>query len=340
MKQIFTKFTIIIALLCFGATAKAQEDEYGRWINEVSESWRFNEKLPKAELSLAKTRWQKKFDVGSSEQFEWAGDYQIGDSIAGSFLRWSPQNGYVIFSVNKCTAEVQHFSYGSVVVTPSALVLIPEYNSRFADSNNYIKTAKSHNKLIFVRWRSVPFLVYDDEIEKFGNYVAGFFEGDLYYYWGVGDEKKGSIDDLPIFPAGYEKFVKKPFETKIIAVGKRIVKGHREEYQDEPFYESHTEVAINLGFADGVRKGMKFYILKSSATDALVITQVNSKTSKGIVIRSTDDDSHEKPSLRKDLTGLPLKVGLDVTTSDFKHLELVNDDFHIRKTTDTTLDNK
>jgi hypothetical protein len=93
---------------------------------------------------------------------------------------------------------------------------------------------------------------------------------------------------LPEFPASYKKLQRLPIESKVIAVGKRVVE--EEKTLGNAYYSEAAwyTVTIGAGTDKGVKVGMKFDI--SEIEDELFITQVNQKTSIGLIRRSINDN--------------------------------------------------
>jgi len=170
---------IIFLVLYLAADGSAQFstqdlDQHGRWVHGLGEPLWFDEGAPKKEVELLKTRWRliDNDNTGVGKE-PLAGDYGSGGETHGTVVRWSPSSGFVMLHVDKCAARVMGFSFGSVIVTPTKLQLIPE--ARFTSSNNH-NHSQNHadsEEFLFVKWRSVPYLRGRTRFETFLTHWLG-----------------------------------------------------------------------------------------------------------------------------------------------------------------------
>lgn len=326
-------FAMIVFCLLTAASLQAQIDQWGYWQNGLSEPWWFSTaefKTEEADTVIA--RWNA---IGAENQVPlqpWAGDYFAGSEVHGTYLRWSPQGGFVITDIDKCQAKVMRATYGRVNATSTMVEFIPEFRKGSQHHGN------SHGKIeplstirfVPVSWRGIFHLVPAEELSEFGDLAAGlgnynsglnpagWIEYDFYYK--LNGKESGAPGDLPVFPAGYEQFLKKPIEATITSVTSRKVK-RVSAAGDPPEYESHSTVAITAGSASGVKRGMIFRI-SDSAGDRVEIIRVRRASSLGIIVRTMDDHANEiyqdwDPRAGQDLAKPypPIAIGWRVTTA-------------------------
>lgn len=325
-------FTALLLITICASLAHAQLSPDGRWDNGVTEPWSFtDETTMHDEIRLAQSRWKEIGDENSSgETKEWEGDYFIGGDTSGSYLRWSKQSGFVLMSVNKCAAYVRSFSYGKVKVTPTSIELYTEKTVKPSSLDKHTPP-ELPTRLLTVRWRGVNYLIPEKEMGDFGDYVAGLgsynsgttgysIDG-VVFLSQLGVAETGTADDLPVVPQGYERFIKKPIDAKITAVGTRLVKRQQEQPEDEPYYSSETLVTINAGKAESVKPQMSFFVLSSGAFEEVKIRKVREHSSTGVITRTLREDENTPPLLWKDdeeINYLPIAVGWELSTSPFK----------------------
>ena len=303
--QFLHRALLLFFLVAFGAHGvAAQSEDYlaTRWQNGLTEPWFMDsERYNKEEAATAQARWKAiGDDLKNPADDEWAGDYFVGGDTHGSYLRWSVKSGFVLAHVDKCAARVMDFSYGKVVVTSTLITFVPERRPKASASHN----ADSHSMttdFVPAKWRGAHYLVGENEMKDFGDYVAGlgkfnigsnpllWVEGSPFFYK-LGDEETERAGEAPVVPAGFERFIKKPIEARVVAVGPRRLK--RSALIDgSTYYESRTTVYLDAGLAAGVRRGMSFKVLGSAAGDTVVIVRAGRNTSLGSIVRKVNQEN-------------------------------------------------
>jgi hypothetical protein len=106
------------------------------------------------------------------------------------------------------------------------------------------------------------------------------------------DDIEKPIAGMPVFPRGYERFVKKPIEATITNILRKEIKTEQ-NYDGSPAYESHTFVRLNVGIADGIKRGMTFNVVESEDYEKVEIVQVGRNSSIGVLVRSLDENKQE-----------------------------------------------
>lgn len=320
------RFTcLLFILLVFGSvTINAQEDydQYGRWINGVTEPWTFYyQTYTKDEAKTFQQKWKLIAEQNLQDKSnEWAGDYVRGD-LHKKYLRWSPDGSFAYVNVFTCSTEVLGINYGPIAATPAFIKLNPELKMSAQRHDKYHGGHTAYmlpQDYLPVKWGSVHYLVEKNRVANFYKMVAGIDEdqGDDDFFVKVEDYGK-SPEGMPIFPAEYDRFVRRPIEGKIVAVGKKWLR--RERLMDGTFsYDSLTPVEINVGKANGLRRGMFFYVVGSRFSDKVEVTKVRLRSASGVILRFVDDDKQEKGwnvDTRLHEVCPPIKSGSGVTTS-------------------------
>ena len=298
---------ILGLLLVFAATtSNAQTVNDGQWWNGISEPWSFNQELSPNEIAIMQNRWKLIEDENKAYKFNgWIGDYFTGGSTHEMYLRWSPQNGFVILSVNKCMAQVEDFSYGKVSTASNLVQFITEKAITLSKHGHSAKKQES-NIWVQVKFEGSRLLIPENRMSEFGDYVAGlgeYNESDVYYwllspfFYQLSDSKINEDTSSPILPTEYERFLKPPIKGEIVAIGKRQVrKGYSYEspsgYGASSLdYVSLNYVTVNTGKGNGAKKGLRLRIVKTD--EELRLIQVGKYTSIGIIVRYLDDNKKE-----------------------------------------------
>ncbi|HEV7680616.1 MAG TPA: hypothetical protein VGO68_00720 [Pyrinomonadaceae bacterium] len=316
------------------AQSPAAFDDYGRWLNGISEPWFFrSEAYSETEASLAMGRWQNIGTQNAAGRDEWAGDYRAGD-LHAAFLRWSPENGFVLLWVFTCEANVTDLQYGSVSVSPGAIRLDAERpqsgQTHAGDQHNHGRHSFKSLALVPIKWGADRYLVPERQVRPFAEYLAGvgaFSDNSeawdsLDYYARSSGEPVDLFTTAPVFPPGYEKFMRRPVAGKVVSVGRSIVRVQR---HDKWWNDLIIPVTIDAGSSEGVRPGMTLY-LESPDLETVEITRVSLHAATGVIKRNI----RKKPGVRIDQwdDGLPLKlspiaVGLRLSSSQLQAFSVI-----------------
>lgn len=303
-------------------------DQNGRWFIGRGEPLSFGGNISKEDITEVTSRWYK-IDREDAAQNEWIGTYGVYGETHMTLLKWSPANGYVQISVNTCMAMIMSVEYGDAQIIGEQIFFYPKKSAGMTHEGGAAAAAgemSNQNPAPFekipAKWRGVKYLLAEDEVKLFCDYVAGYgdreydaFNGHSFF---ISGEEKGAPDELPIVPKRFENLIRKPISGKIISVGKRKINKIMGE-DGEPYFVSETQVTINIGRADGVKEGMSFLMLNETVcciSDTVEVTKAGEKTSLGIITRETEDKPQTPASRRKDSENYaPLKIGWKITTS-------------------------
>ena len=309
-------------------SSSADFDSYGRWVNGVSEPWWFPESLPRADIAAVQQQWTAiGKENGVPNNNLWAGDYFVGGDTHGSYLRWS-RDGFVLFHVDKCAARVMGFSYGKVISSPTLI----EFLQGRAVSES---PGHEHSTLRFlpVIWRYDKYLVPENAIEAFADYVAGLGEYndpnltriEFAPFFSRSDREPAEVGMVvgrkdrarfvePIVPPGYERFIKPPVEAKIIAKGKSYI---RHNAENDWWDDLVIPVTINAGSTSGLKTNMSLRVV---GREGFVVktTTVRRYSASGVIAQPV----RKRPCVKfdptddcKDMEYQPVKRGSRVTTN-------------------------
>ena len=322
----------------FGQGFDGELDSQGRWINGVTEPWWFPDNMPAEDLKAAQSLWTS---IGSQHAVnDWVGDYFIGGDTHGSYLRWMPGR-YVLFHIDKCQAKVMAFSYGTVALSPDLVQLIPEKSASERTKHSHSK--EPNQRFLKVTWRQTKYLVPEEEITEFGDYVAGLgkYNSDnsmlfleySQFFSRLSSPPSSTVEPdvanqkpdpfvAPLVPAGYEKFIKRPIDGNITAIKKAYVRPNAE---NEWWNDRIIHVSINVGSANGLKVKMALRLVGTEGfgggEEYLKITKVGLTSAQGIVVRPVrkvpcvkfaPDDDCKSPNYTA------IKVGSKVTTNPFR----------------------
>ena len=338
-------FFIVQVPTVYGQGFDNELDPHGRWINGVTEPWWFPDNIPAEDIKSAQSVWNS---IGKQTAIDGlTGDYFIGSDTHGGYLRWM-DGRYVLFNVDKCQAKVMAFSYGTVVSSPDLVQLMPE--KKATGLKNHRHGSETNLRFLPVIWRTTRYLVPENEIADFGDYVAGlgkynshhlmFFEF-AEFFIKPHDTASTAVEDsgrthqersvlfvVPSVPRGYERFIKKPIEGNIVARAKGYV---RKNAENEWWDDLVIPVSINVGSANGLKEKM---VLRVVGTDGfggnaeyVEVSKVGLKLSRGIIVRPvrkipcikfSPTDDCENPDYQS------IKAGLRVTTNPVREDDLSN----------------
>jgi hypothetical protein len=328
--------TFCVALLlcsfcCHSARAQEDHDQDGRWINGITEPWTFDgDSYTKEEAAAFQQKWksiaaQRSPGVAN----EWAGDYVRGD-LHKTYLRWSPEGGFAYVYVFTCSTGVLGINYGRVDASPMAIRLYPVLSmstSRPHGHHGGHAAYKLPKNYLPVKWGEQHYLVAENRVAAFYRFAAGLGEYQTHSgedFFIKTDDYAKEPESMPVFPPGYERFVRKPIEAKIISVGPKRLR--RVPTTDGSyFYDSVTAVRISAGKADGVYKGMAIYVVGSKFSEKVEIAKVGKRSAWGIISRLVDDNKIEKDwnhDMRQWEDYPEISVGWDLTTSIYLSKQL------------------
>lgn len=317
--------------------AHAQLDEDGRWVNGVTESWWPGDGIAEADAAAAAARWKEIGDeLARDGAAGSAGDYFLGGDTSGTYMRWSPRAGFVIAAVNKCEASVRAITYGKVRATQTLVEFFPEVRKvspRQRDGEGEERKAAATPEVIRfvpVGWRGEHMLIPEDAMDDFGDYLSGLgrYNGhpvmvydDEYSNFltrfearrgpaGPDESADSAAEDSdaadsgkpasyapPVVPPGYERFLKKPVEATVTAVGRRSVKRdyNLESPNNSVVYESAsiTRVTIGAGTAQGVKDRMVFSVVEPREDALVFVLRAGENESEAIVVRELYDGGAE-----------------------------------------------
>ncbi len=300
------KLITLLSIAILAPVCIAQADEYERWENGITEPWWFDEKtIAKENVAAARVLWESINKENKNDSIkEWVGDYFVGSDVHGSYLRWSQQNGFVLVDVDRCQAKLMSLAYGKVVTTPSLIQFFPEYEKQSQGSHAHRHTMPT--KYVPVKWHGAHYLIPESAMSNFGDHVAGLGEFNEWagqyielspFFFKLNDGENNATGDDPVVPLGYERFLKKPLEATITAVGKRIVKRNytygSSSYSETHTFASLTFVSVNVGAMHGVKRGIVFRVLDSVGGERVRIVRSGKFSSTGIVVRDLDEDGGE-----------------------------------------------
>lgn len=160
-----------------GVPSSAQLDQWGYWENGVTESWWLSSKdFAKEDAVNAAALWKRIGEtLPAAGAGEWAGDYFLGSDTHGTYIRWSPEGGFVVAGVNKCEARIVRLTYGKVNVSPNVIHFLPDFRKTAASHGHAHRAADSPAAVRFVpvEWRGERMLIAEEEMSSFGDFVAG-----------------------------------------------------------------------------------------------------------------------------------------------------------------------
>jgi hypothetical protein len=202
----------------------------------------------------------------------WAGEYYYGDGLGVNVtLMISPENGFV-FHWYGCLG-LYDLNYGRLEISGGTIRLFLTYPN---EREGFQGIAP---ELIPVQWGKRHYLIPSDGFLKFANAVnagtepSGLFGGRSYQFLlRRGDEKK-PVSGRPPIPQEYAAFLlKRPIVAKITSVG--------ESHLNESW--RITDISLNVGIVDSLKKGMDLYVGGEESGTATVVS-VQERTAQAIL---------------------------------------------------------
>ena len=203
-------------------------------------------------------------------------------------------------------------------------------HSRASGTHNHGRHSFKSTRLVPIKWRTDRYLVPEHQVPSFAEYLAGVgkFNGGgggselLDYYLNSTGDRVDLFTTAPVFPPGYEKFMRMPIVGTIASVGRSYV---RLDHQNEWWNDLIVPVTIDVGRNEGVKLGMDFYLVGSQENETVGITRVGLHYSKGFIKRF----SRKKPGVRVNewddeapIKWAPIEVGSRLTSSMDQALSL------------------
>lgn len=250
----------------------------------VAQAQQISEPLPEEIANVVLTKREEiERELAASKINEWAGKYRSqDDTTIATFFDWSPTFGFTVWRDNCSRPGIAWVNYGNATFNGSSLTLSPERTEKGQHTYTFSSTV-----LVPVKWDQQHWLIPSDQLTLFA-YAVNFGANEEFESFFVKTEDYNkSNKGMPDLPKEYKKYLNaKPIKAKVSAVGAK----------DGVWYPALT---LNVGEADGVVKGMKFWLIGVKNTNAtLYVTEVSEKSSVAGVLMlggSDEGDRETKP---------------------------------------------
>ena len=202
---------------------------------------------------------------------------------------------------------------GRVEVIPEGVAFIPEVAlGRSMGHAQHTKHADKQGRMLLatVSWLGMTYLVPNESLSDFSNYAAGLgeYNGNFIYMFDapflstMADESESVVSKprSPVYPAGYETYLKRPIRGAVIAIGK----GTRRVDQDSDTSDTLvTPLKIKLENTENLKAGLNLHAvgeeagftesfeLRSYDGDVATVDHVRLIPKKNCVVSEYDDCS-------------------------------------------------
>lgn len=326
-------FVAVCVTLIATKPTEAQVDKWGAWDNGITEAWWLSSKtFTNEDVANAVARWKS---IGQVTSPGWEGDYFTGSEVHGTYVRWSPDAGFIIADVDKCQALVMSVTYGRVISTPNKIQFIPEF-SKSSKPNAHHSHDRQSKPLSFipVKWRDSLYLVPENEVDDFADYAAGrgrynalnameAFLGESYFYSKYAG--KTLTEDIPVLPAEYQRFVKTPVTGEITAVlGRKLQRNYSYEFKSDSFsfgsqhkLASLTFVTVNIGSVHGAKKDLFLRVVQPNLGETIRLIEVGRTSSKAVLVREVENqkETYYDNEAEREMEYPRVKAGWALTTA-------------------------
>ena len=268
---------LLIQGLAFAQVEKAVDpleffDKEKRWWRGGSESWFNFFGIPEAEVRSSIERWEQiGRDIEKSGSTRSAGYGGSGGVTHGTYVRWSERSGFVWLDVDDCAGGPMRIVRGRVEVVPTGVIFYPEIRLGVSEGHGgHSQHSKQSDRMDFlsVTWMRGTFLVPKDQIRDFSDYVAGLGEYNNRFPFMdespflEGREADSELEpktfELPVYPAGYERYLKRPVRGSVISIGKAV---RRVNEDSDTYDELVTPFKVRLESADNLKVGQFLHVV-------------------------------------------------------------------------------
>ncbi len=148
--------------------------------------------------------------------------------------------------------------------------------------SNKKKQIKTQNTFVKVKVGEMHFLVAENSIKKFCEYIAGRFQyyDDDIEYWSKVEGRKKHANALVVLPEKYRHLAASFVNAKITAIGKTRIKLSKDEQDNIETGEFYHFITINAGKDQNLKKGMNLYIPELDEVATVEIVQPKSSIVK------------------------------------------------------------
>jgi hypothetical protein len=261
-KQIRWVLAFLLGYVLSGADSSTRADDSAQ-------------KLSKASVAASEAQTKAiRHELQDLKTHDWAGEYYFGDGLGVNVsLVLAPKSGFV-FSWHGCLG-LYDLNYGDVAFTNRSVRLLFKYSNKQEGFKGIAP------ELLPVRWGERHYLIPVNQVVDFTNAInAGIEPSSLFggrsgrFLLRRGDEQK-EVSGLPNIPGEYPDYLlREPIKAKISSVEQTVVRKSRRV----------TSVTLNVGGADGLKKGMEFYVHNpSDIFDSAVVTAVGEHSAQAVI---------------------------------------------------------
>jgi hypothetical protein len=232
------------------------------------------QKLSQASVAASEAQTKKiRRELQSLKNHDWAGEYYFGDGLGVNVtLVLAPENGFV-FNWHGCLG-LYDLNYGNVAFTNGTVRLLFKYSNKREGFEGIAP------ELTPVRWGERHYLIPVDGMVEFANAINAGTEPSLFggrsgrFLLRRGDEQKEG-SGLPNIPDEYLSYLlPEPIKAKISSVEQTVVQHTRR----------FTSVKLNVGSADGLKKGMELHVhMPSGIFDSAVVTAIGEHSAQAVI---------------------------------------------------------
>lgn len=256
------------------------------FLSEHSQDRYSEEKHSKSSVAASEAQTKKILrEIRDLGNHDWAGQYYYGDGLGVNVeLSLAPQNGFV-FTWHGCLG-LYDLNYGDVSFTQGTVKLLFKYSNEPGKGFQGIAP-----ELVPVHWGHRHYLIPADGMIRFTNAINSGMEPSppggrsWRFLLRRGDEQK-TVDGLPDIPSEYLSYIlKEPVRARVSSITETRMEKERRI----------TRVTLNVGSADGLKKGMELFVKQPSRVylDA-VVTEVGEHWSSAVI--EQDEKSDPAPS--------------------------------------------
>jgi hypothetical protein len=279
---------VALQLLTFGLSASGQVfDEESNWYKEIGirDDYysRFDfTRYTKEDVQKAKDKYLSIASVLTND--EWSGTYRRQTMLGGAEITWDRKKGFVYTYVYHTLAGLD---FGKVKTVRDSVSFVPErltvrkVKHFFEGEHIQVKFGEKH--LLVPKSRLAEFAIWAAGREVPTGQRAREIYTEEGFFWEKAEDENKKIADIPTFPIGFVRLIRKPILSKVLSVGPLRIKREKSADWGTTSVNHFRTLTLAGGQENGVKTGMRFWI--DDLEEWVEVVSVTANHSRAVVHR-------------------------------------------------------